>query len=172
MRRAPAKLIPFVLAAITVSGTGIAAASAQPSAPASRHGTEHFTFMFASTSTDVGSIIATGPFTDGGTINISSRGPTAEMKLGAGTIRLTGTSPRGPSSKTNRATCLTTVSERGTYKLSRGTGRYAGIRGTGRFTATDRIVSHHRRNGGCATYRSPLAEQTILTLAGSVTLRQ
>jgi hypothetical protein len=172
MRRAPAKLISLVLATITVSGTGIAAASAQPSAPASRHGTEHFTFMFASTSTDVGSIIATGRFTDGGTINIFPFRPSYGMKLGAGTIRLTLTSPHPPSSKTNRATCLTTVSERGTYKLSHGTGRYAGIRGTGRFTATDRLVSHHRRSGGCATGRSPLAEQTIFTLSGPVTLRQ
>ena len=91
------------------------------------------------------------------------------MKLGAGTIRVT---PNGhPRSKTNLATCLTTVSERGTYKLSRGTGRYAGIRGSGHFTAIDRVVSHHKRNGGCVTNRPPLAVQAIFALSGSATLR-
>jgi hypothetical protein len=171
MRRAPAKLIAIIVAAITLSGAGIAAASAEQSAPASHQGAEHFTFMLTST-TGVGSIIATGVFTDGGTMNLFGRGSSAEMKLGAGTIRLTPTSHRGPSSKTDSATCLTTVSERGTYKLSHGTGRFAGIRGSGRFTITDRTVSHHKRQGGCVTNRLPLAIQAILTLSGPVTLRR
>lgn len=171
MRRAPVKLVAIVLAAIAVSGTGIAVASAQPSASASHRGAEHFTFMFASTRTSLGSVIATGLFTDGGTMNLSLLEPSVEMKLGAGTIRFTPTSHGGPSSKTNLATCLTTVSERGSYKLSRGTGRYAGIRGSGRFAVTDRFVSHHKRDGGCVTSRPPLADQTIFTLSGSATLR-
>jgi hypothetical protein len=171
MRRIPAKVIAIILAAITVSGTGIAAASAQPSTSASPHGTEHFTLILTSTKTGVGSVIATGAFTDGGTMNLFSEGPSTVLKLGAGTIRVTPTSPGGPRSKTNLATCLTTVSERGTYKLNRGTGRYAGIHGSGRFTAIDHVVSHHKRNGGCVTTRPPLAVQAILTLSGPVTLR-
>ncbi len=168
MRRAPAKLIAIVLAAVTVTGTGIAAASAQPSAPASHRGTEHFTFMLTSR-TGVGSVIATGLFTDGGTMNLFGEGPSNEMKLGAGTIRVT---PNGhPRSKTDLATCLTTISERGTYKLSHGTGRYAGIRGSGHFTATDHTLSHHNHNGSCITSRPPLALQVMITLSGSATLR-
>jgi hypothetical protein len=170
MRRAPAKLLAIVLAAITLSGIGIAAASAQPSAPASHHGTEHFTFMLTSTP-GVGSVIATGMFTDGGTMNLFSGGPSAEMKLGAGTIKVTPSSRRGPTSKTNDATCLTTTSERGTYRLSHGTGRFAGIHGSGRFTAIDHVVSHHKRGGGCVSNRPPLAFQAIITLSGPVTLR-
>lgn len=171
MRRAPAKLIAIVLAVLIASGTGIAAASGQPSAAASHHGTEHFTLILTSTRTDVGSVIATGLFTDGGTINLFSKGPSVEVKLGAGTIRLTPISHSGPSSKTNPATCLTTTSERGTYRLSHGTGRYAGIHGSGRFTAIDRELSHHKRGGGCATNRSPLAVQAILTFSGAATLQ-
>jgi hypothetical protein len=168
MRRAPAKLIAIVLAAITVTGTGIAAASAQPSASASHRGTEHFTFMLTSR-TGVGSVIATGLFTDGGTMNLFGEGPSSEVKLGAGTIRVT---PNGhPSSKSDLATCLTTISERGTYKLSRGTGRYAGIRGSGHFTATDHTLSRRNHNGGCITDRPPLALQVIITFSGSATLR-
>jgi hypothetical protein len=170
MRGVPAKFIAVVAAALAVSGTGIAAASVSPSASASHRGTERFTFMLSS-ATGVGSVIATGLFTDGGTMNIFSEGPSGEMKLGAGTIRLS-TAPSRASfrSKTNFATCLTTWSERGSYKLSGGTGRYAGIRGSGRFTITDRIVQRHKQGGGCGFSRSPLAVQAIFTLTGSATL--
>lgn len=169
MRRAPAKLIAIVVAVLTASGTGIAAASAQPSAPASHRATEHFTFMLTS-KTGVGSIIATGLFTDGGTMNLFTQGPSAEMKLGGGTIRLTTRKISHQSSKIDQATCLGNLSERGTYKLSHGTGRFAGIHGSGQFTVTDRVVQHHKRNGGCATNRDPLAIQAIITLSGPATL--
>jgi hypothetical protein len=171
MRRAPAKLIAIILAVIAASGIGIVAASAQPSAPASHHGTEHVTFMLTS-STGVGSIIATGLFTDGGTMGLFSTGPSAEMKLGGGTIWITPTGRPGFSSKTDLATCLRTLSEHGTYKLSHGTGRFAGIHGSGHFTATDRTVSHHKRNGGCVTNHHPLAIQAIITFSGPATLRR
>jgi len=174
MRRAPAKLVAIVLAAVAVSGTGIAVASAQPSAPASHRGAEHFTLMFTSTRTGDGSIsasiIASGLFTDGGTINLPSVGHSAEMKLGAGTIRLTTTAGGGGPGR-NRATCLTTLSGHGTYKLSRGTGKYVGIRGTGRFTATDRSVARRKHNGSCAFNRTPLAVEGIANFSGSATLR-
>ncbi len=171
MRRAPAKLIAIIVAVIAASGTGIAAASAQAPAAASRHGAEHFTIILTSTRSGVTSVIATGLFTDGGTLNLFSRGPSAEMKLGNGTIRLTPGSHRGPSSKTNPATCLTTTTERGTYKLSHGTGRYTGIRGSGHFAIIDRVLSHHKRGGACVTTRPPIAVQAILTFSGSATLR-
>jgi hypothetical protein len=130
MRRVPARLIAIGFAALAVTGTGIAGASVQPSASASHHGTERITLMLTSAK-GIASVIATGLFTDGGTVNVFSAGPSAELKLEAGTIRLDPTSHVGPSSRTSPGTCLTTVTERGTYKLSRGTGRYAGIRGYG-----------------------------------------
>jgi hypothetical protein len=126
--------------------------------------------MLTSTTTGVASVIATGLFTDGGTINTFYGGRTGKMKLGAGTIRLT-TSGHGTSSKTNFATCLTTVSARGSYKLIGGTGRYAGIRGSGPATVIDRVVSRHKHGGGCMTSRPPRAVQAIFTLSGSATLR-
>lgn len=170
MRRAPAKLIAIILAVIAASGMGIAAAAAEPSVPASPGSTEHFTFMLTST-TGVGSIIATGQFTDGGTMNLFSAGPSSEAKLGGGTIRITPSGRPAFSSKTDLATCLRSLSEHGTYRLSHGTGRFAGIRGSGHFTATDRVVSHHKRNGGCVSNRHPLAIQAIITFSGPATLR-
>lgn len=166
--RSPAKLIAVALAAVAVSGTGIAAATAQRPASGSHRSTEKFTWMLSST-TGVASVIATGKFVDGGTINPYAGGPYLTMKLGAGTIRLTSTTTR-LYIKTNRATCLTTHSEHGSYKLIGGTGKYAGIRGSGRFTFTVRFVSHHKHGGGCATSRHPLAIQGIFTYSGSATL--
>jgi hypothetical protein len=173
MRLAPAKLAAIVLVAIAVSGTGIAVASAQPSAPASHRGAEHFTLMFTSTRTGSisASVIATGLFTDGGTISLPAMGHSAGMKLGAGTIRLT-TTAGGGGGRPNRATCLITLSSHGTYRLSRGTGKYVGIRGTGRFTAAERSVAHRKRNGSCAFNRTPLVVEGIANFSGPVTLRR
>jgi len=170
MRRAHAKLIAIILAVVATTATGIAAASAQTSAPVSHRGSEHFTIILTSTRSGVTSVIATGLFTDGGTMNLFSGGPSAEMKLGAGTIRLTPKSPRPPRSKTDPGTCLTTTSEHGTYRLSHGTGRYAGIRGSGHFSVTDRAISHRKPNGACVTTRAPIAVQVIFSLSGSATL--
>jgi hypothetical protein len=112
MRRAPAKLIAIVLAALTVSGSGIAAASAKPSAASvAHHGTEHFTLMDTLTRSGAATIIATGLFTDGGTISIGQPGRSGEMKLGRGTIRLTSNNGSGIT-KVNMATCLTTQTGR------------------------------------------------------------
>jgi hypothetical protein len=171
MRRAHAKLIAIILAVVATTATGIAAASAQTSVPVSHRGAEHFTIILTSTRSGVTSVIATGLFTDGGTMNLFSRGPSAELKLSRGNIRLTPRSPGGPKSKTTPGTCLRTTSERGTYKLSHGTGKYAGIRGSGHFSVTDREISHRKRNGGCVTTRAPIAVQVILSLSGSATLR-
>jgi hypothetical protein len=171
MRRAPAKLIAIVLAALTVSGSGIAAASAKPSAASvAHHGTEHFTLMDTLTRSGAASIIATGLFTDGGTINIGQSGRSGEMKLGRGTIRLTSNNGGGIT-KVNMATCLTTQTGSGTYKLIHGAGKYAGIRGSGRFTTTVRRVSPRKHNGSCAFNRPALAVQGLVSLSGSATLR-
>jgi hypothetical protein len=56
------------------------AASAESSAPASRHGTERFTLIITSTTTGIGNVIATGVFTDGGTMNLFSGRRSVEMK--------------------------------------------------------------------------------------------
>jgi hypothetical protein len=171
MRRTRTRLAATVLTALTLSGTGIAAASAQLSPAAIHRRAEHFTFILTSTNAGEASVIATGLFTDGGTINIFTNGPSAAMKLGAGTIRLTTTS-KGLESKTNPVTCLTTVTGRGTYNLGHGTGKYIGIRGSGHYTVLDHVVSRREPGGGCVTTRSPLAVQAIFTFSGWATLHR
>jgi hypothetical protein len=169
MIRVPVRLAAIAVAATAISLTCITAASAGPSPGASERGTEHFTFMVTLTGTGVASVIATGLFTDGGSVDLGSAGP-LKMKLGAGTIRLTTTNEVGSGVKYNRKTCLQTLTGRGIYRLSHGTGKYAGIHGSGSFTTTIRSVLPRRASGACATGRRPLAFQGVVTLSGPATL--
>jgi hypothetical protein len=175
MLRAPAKVIAVAVTAAAIVGATITAASARVPVPASPHGREHFTLMAslartADASIDA-SIIGTGLFTDGGTIDIGKNAHSAEMKLGRGTIRLTTTHGRGSAPNVNSSTCLTTQTASGTYKLSHGTGKYAGISGSGHFTTTVRFVSARNRDGSCSPNRE-LAYQAVVTMTGTATLRR
>jgi hypothetical protein len=170
MLRAPVKVITAAVAAVAISGAAVTAASAHESASVSRHGSEHFTLMASLTKTGEASIIATGLFTDGGTIDIGKPGRSADMKLGRGTIRLVSNNGGG-FTKVNTATCLMTQTGSGSYKLSHGTGKYAGINGSGHFSTTIRSVSRHKRDGSCALNRV-LAYQAVVTLTGTATLRR
>lgn len=161
-------------AAVTVAAIGgatITAASAHVSTPASRHGREHLTLMASLARTADANIhatiIGTGLFTDGGTIDITKLGNSATAKLGRGTIRLTTTI--GSSIKQVTSTCLTTQTASGTYKLSHGTGKYARISGSGHFKTTVHFVSARNRNGSCSPNRER-AFQAVATLSGTATL--
>jgi hypothetical protein len=172
MFRNAARFLAALIAAATVTVASIAVASAGP-ARSSRHGPEHLVFMDASTKSSLFSVIATGLFTDGGTINIESP---AEVRLGSGTFRLH--TKVGPGKyKLNRATCMITITGRGTYTLSHGTGRYAGITGSGQLVTSGRQVFPRKADGTCSVTSvsptpHPLAFQAIVTLNGPVTLRR
>jgi hypothetical protein len=123
------------------------------------------------------SVIATGVFTDGGSIpprhgvhigNGTRLMTVGTMKLGLGTIRLT-TSLAPGGSVQSPGTCLFSTSAHGTYTLGRGTGQYVGIRGSGRFSSTSRVVLRREANGECIG-RHPLATQVVVMLSGPVTL--
>jgi hypothetical protein len=166
MFRTAAAVLIALVAAITVGGVSTAAALGAP-AHSSTHGAERFVFVGTSVKTGLFSVIATGLFTDGGTINIFSSKP--EIRLGAGTLRFRDMDKRGRV-RLNRATCLLTIAGHGTYTLSHGTGKYAGVSGAGRFSTIGRAVERRKADGTCASSH-PLAFQGIVTLTGSVTER-
>lgn len=166
MFRTAVAVLTALIASATVSGASVAAASGATS-HSSRHGPERFALVGTSTKSGLFSVIATGLFTDGGTVNIFASRPT--IKLGAGTLRFHDVDRPGKVTF-NKATCLETITGRGTYKLSHGTGKYAGISGSGRFVTVGHAVFRHKPSGTCATSR-PLAFQGTITLTGSVTER-
>lgn len=164
MFRSAATLVTALAAALTIGGTTASAAPAGP-ARAPGHSTEHFVFMGTSTKTGVFSVISTGLFTDGGTINIFS--PAPQIRLSGGDLRFRD-HDRPPRYTFSKATCLLTITGRGTYNLSHGTGKYRNITGSGSFTTRGRILYPRKPSGTCARSH-PVAFQAIVTLNGPVT---
>jgi hypothetical protein len=113
-------------------------------------------------------VIATGAFTAGGTIADWSTSPRMTLRLTGGTLGLI---PKGHEvSGLNQKTCLLTLREKGTYTLSRGTGDYKGIRGSGSFTVSLRGVDRRASKGSCNLSKRPVVTQAIMEAGGSVTL--
>jgi hypothetical protein len=168
MRRTLAATIGAVSVAAVLSGAGLAAASASPARPA-RPAIEHFRGMTTSIpgSSPI-SMIATGVFTAGGVDIITS--PTTDIfKFPGGTIKVRHHAVRSTPSVNSR-TCLFTVSESGTYKLTGGTGKYAGISGSGTYTLSILAVLARNSKGKCSMALPPAATQLLLNLHGPVKL--
>lgn len=111
---------------------------------------ETLSFMDASGNSEVFGVIATGAFTDAGTILINGPGkPPATMRLSHGTIKAQARFTQAPHVNVNPKTCFISERSSGTLKLLGGTGTYKGITGSGKFTqSTIEIVPTTR--GKCA----------------------
>jgi len=138
MRRTLVTAITLALAAALASEAGLALASAGPGI--SRH--ENFRVVSTSETAKTQSMIATGSFTDGGgaVLGGTVHGVATDVvHLFRGSFEITRhirfrTPPAPPRQ------CMLNITETGTYTLSHGTGRYAGIRGTGAFSSRLALV--------------------------------
>lgn len=146
--------------AITVSGVAAAAAHTNAS------GTEQFQLMSTSATSSTSSIIARGVFTAGGVDHAGSKVDTAVFSNGSFKIAHS----KGTGSQSfNPKTCLMTVNQHGTYTLSGGTGKYAGISGSGTYQVS--ILAVGARSGGtCSKTKPPVAFQQIIKASGPVKL--
>jgi hypothetical protein len=162
MRRTLVTAITLALAAATAGEAGLALASVGPDAP--RH--ENFRVVGTSETATTQSIIATDSFTDGGTVALGSTVhsvATDRVQLSRGSFEVT----RRIRSRTRPAPprhCMVAVRERGTYTLSHGTGRYAGIRGTGSFDSRLILVFARAGSAGCG---KTIAFQQIMYESGT-----
>lgn len=162
MRRTLAAVSTAVLAATVISGTSLAAAaSARPASS----GTEHFQGMTTS-QTSTFSLIASGVFTAVGDTTL--RDPTI-FRFPSGTIKLI---PHLVQVKQtlNVHTCLLQESQRVTYKITGGTGAYAGIVGSGKSVLRELAVLARNSRGKCAPSLPAAAFQAIVTFTGPVIL--
>jgi hypothetical protein len=66
-------------------------------------------------------------------------------------------------------TCLDVISQPGTYQITAGTGRYAGISGDGTYQLSLIFVAG-RSHGQCSSAKPPVARQELLRLSGPVRL--
>jgi hypothetical protein len=162
MRGKLAMIMGAVALASTIGGTSLAQASSRPLVS----GTEHILALSTSSAdSNKYSLIMTGAFTAGGTM--VTRGPSATVTLPGGTFKVT--SKGKVAQHFSKTTCLFTVAAHGTDKLGHGTGKYAGISGSGTFTLSLRAV-FPRVAGACTMRKPPLALQEILSAKGPVSL--
>src|SRR5579872_6966794 len=141
MRKTITATIAAAAAAAAVSGAGIALAS---TGSAATSGAQSFQLMSTSGTSPTSSVIARGVFTGAG-VDHEHAHNNATFVFRNGTIRLHHSAGKGPQSF-NPKTCLLTISQRGTYRLTGGTGKYAGITGGGHYQLS--ILAVGARSGG------------------------
>ena len=163
--RKPVKLALAATAAAIATATGVTAASAAPAASHTASGTEFIQVMSASVAPGPASAIARGVFTAAGHARLGGA-RAGTITFPGGTIVLS----HRPSRSTSRfypAGCLSVISQSGSYRIVRGTGRYAGISGHGTYQLSLEIVAA-RANGRCSSARPPLGQQELVRLSGPV----
>jgi len=138
-------------AAMTAAGL-VAAVPAAASAETAA-APETFTVIVAGNAPQVfvahGALDATGtaiPLPGGGP---SGGSDTVELPGGSFMLTLVNSSSGGGGSS-NPVTCVDTFYGHGTSTISDGTGRYAGIEGTGTFTFDGAFIRAHIPQGGCS----------------------
>lgn len=148
--------------AVVVSGLTVASAAA-PSVAA----TEHFQIMTTSATSNP-RVIAHGVFTGAAVDHQHEAINTDTFTFTGGSFKIKHSPGHGKQSF-NPKTCLLTVSEHGTYTLSAGTGRYAGIGGHGTFKLSILEIAA-RSKGRCSMTKKPVAFQSLINAQGPVHL--
>jgi len=164
MRKTVTFALAAAAAAITVTA-GVTAASAAPEGSHAASGTEYIQVMSASVAPGPASVIARGAFTAAGKARLGDA-RTATITFPGGTIVLSHRPVTG-SSRFYPGACLSLISQSGSYRIVRGTGRYAGISGHGTYQLSLEIVAA-RANGRCSSAKPPLGQQELLRLSGPV----
>ena len=176
MRKTVAALISAAATVTMITGAGVATAAT--SHPASHRaaarpavtqravtGTEHFQDVSASLTSNKSPVAAYGAFNAGGVdTQLGHRTDLFKFPGGSFLIKHKVTRSRQHFSKT---ACAGVERQRGTYKISGGTGKYAGISGSGHFRFRALIVARHTAHG-CS--QPPVAFQVIIRAHGPVTL--
>src|ERR1700730_1842337 len=163
MRKRTRLLLAAATSTIAVTGTvtGFTVASASPGTPQAASGTEYVQVMSASTTPGPASAIARGVFTAAGQARLGNA-RIGTIVFPGGTIVLSHHADGGTSQFDPR-TCLSVISESGTYQIVGGTGRYAEISGHGRYQLSLEIVAA-RAHGDCSSAQPPVAQQELLRL--------
>jgi hypothetical protein len=155
-----------LVAAGAIAVSGVAAAAAHTT-HANASGTEQFQLMSTSGTSPSSRVIAHGVFTAAG-VDHEGKHNVATFVFPGGSFKVTHSKGTGPQTF-NPKTCLLTVNQHGTYKLSGGTGAYAGISGSGKYQLS--ILAIGARSGGkCSQSKPPVAYQQLIKASGSVKL--
>lgn len=163
MRKIMTSALAAAAAAVVVGGTGLAMASTHTAVS----GAENFQMMTTSVSGSP-SVIASGLFTQAGVDHEDQQNNTATFVFSNGTVKVKHSAGTGQQSL-NPKTCLLTINFHGTYKLVGGTGKYAGITGSGTYKLN--ILSIGAKSGGtCSKTQPPVAFHQVINASGTATL--
>jgi hypothetical protein len=165
MRKTITAIIAAATTAMLIGGAGMAAASAQPAAAT----TEHFQEIAASPTSNQANVIVYGAFTAAG-VDTQHNNNTDTFKFPGGSFLVT-PAITSQHQHLNTATCLLTATLNISYKISRGTGKYAGITGSGHATISDLEITARNSHGACSLSKTLLAQQVFASGQGPVTLR-
>jgi hypothetical protein len=165
MRKTITAAIVAAAASAAVGGAGIAVASTHS---AGTTGTEAFQLMSTSATGSTSSVIAHGVFT-GAAVDHQQAHNMDTFVFSNGTVRVHHSNGKGRQSF-NPKTCLMTISQRGDYRITGGTGKYAGITGHGRYQLS--ILAVGARSGGkCTQNKPPVAFHQVINASGPVTVK-
>jgi hypothetical protein len=159
MRTSKIAAVGTAAAAILSSGIGLAAANASTAGPA-KSGTEHLSLMSTQPSGARAVIIASGLFTAGG-VDITGN-TTDKVVLPGGTFKITHKgNPKVIKQTFNPRTCLADFVGTAPFTISKGTGKYKGISGSGHAVIRYYFIAK-RSKGHCNPNGNPaVVEQTI-----------
>jgi hypothetical protein len=160
MRVSKIAAVGTAAAAILSSGIGLAAANASTAAPA-KSGTEHLSLMSTQPSGARAVIIASGVFTAGG-VDITGN-TTDKVVLPGGTFKIVHKgNPHVVKQSFNPQTCLSDFVGTAPFTITKGTGKYKGISGSGHARITYYFIAK-RSKGKCNPNANPaVVEQTII----------
>jgi hypothetical protein len=152
---------------LAVSAAAIAGGSGAASAAAGsvHRRAEHFRIVSTQAGSHRLSVIATGAFTAGGYEVPRPGGGEIVLPGGTFTLRLSENSGSGSAS----STCLFTQTDKGRFTIGHGTGRYAGITGSGKASTSSIDVTARNAAGKCIHLNSPVAYQAMTTANGTIT---
>jgi hypothetical protein len=157
-----------VVAVAGAMATGLTAASASQVGTAGSSGFEFFQIVSTNPAGNApSSIIARGVFTAGGVDHPGNKVDTVVFPNG--TFKIAHSNGTG-TPRFNAKTCLATFALNGTYRLSGGTGAYAGIRGHGIYRLNIMFVGARNSAGKCSQKLPPVAFQQIIKAQGPVSL--
>jgi hypothetical protein len=152
-----------LVAAVSLAVTGVTAASAGSTGVS---GTEFLQLMSTSATSTTQPVIVHGVFTDYG---VDHPGDTVDtFVLQKGSFKVAHSAGTGPQ-QFNPKTCLNTVNQHGTYRISHGTGKYRGVHGHGTYHISLLFIAA-RVSGKCSETKPPVAFQQIITASGPVSL--
>jgi hypothetical protein len=165
MRKSLMAAIIAAASTVAIGSAGIAAASTHS---AGAGGIEHFQLMTTSATATTSSVIAYGVFT-GAAVDHPVSNNVDRFVFPNGTIRVHHSNGKGPQTF-NPKTCLLTVSQHGTFLITHGTGKYAGISGHGTYHVTI-LALGARSHGKCSQSKPPVAYHQVINASGPVSLK-